>query len=165
MSLLKFKKSGEVFVRRNGEKRNGENMKYIGKVERIKNDGAVIVVTKELPCGEHCRGCSAGCKFYKTHIQAQIPNEVKVGDRVRIERTSPEADKSSLAQYLIPALMIGLAMMFTWFIPVFRNNNAMMGLSLLIAVIASQFALKGYSKFLMKKNAKNFSVGEKIDLK
>ena len=144
---------------------NGEFMKYIGKIERIKNNEAVILITKELPCGELCRGCSAGCKFYKSHIQVQMPSGVEVGDRMNIERTSPEMDQSSLAQYLIPALMIGLAMIFTWLIPVFRNNNAMMGLSLLIAVIASQFALKGYSKFLMKKNAKNFSVGEKIDLK
>ena len=164
MSLLKFKKSGEVFVRRNGEKRNGENMKYIGKVERIKNNEAVILITKELPCGEHCRGCSAGCKFYKTHIQAQIPNEVKVGDRVRIERTSPEADKSSLAQYLIPALMIGLAMIFTWLIPDLRKDNRVIGLSLLMAVIASQFVLRGYSKLLMRKNAKNFTLGEKLDI-
>ena len=143
---------------------NGEFMKYIGKIERIKNNEAVILITKELPCGEHCRGCSAGCKFYKSHIQVQMPSGVEVGDRMNIERTSPEMDQSSLAQYLIPALMIGLAMIFTWLIPDLRKDNRVIGLSLLMAVIASQFVLRGYSKLLMRKNAKNFTLGEKLDI-
>ena len=138
-------------------------MKYIGKIDQKKNGNALITVTKELPCGQYCRGCSAGCKFYMTHIQIPVPEDIEEGDIVRIERLVEIPDKSDIGQYVIPAVMIAIFVLIMQIFPRTRGNSAMVGLSLVLGLISAHFVLKYYNRHLSRINAKNFVVGKKLD--
>lgn len=138
-------------------------MKYIGKIESRDGRTAVISVKKVLPCKDRCRNCSAGCKYYETHIQTEVVDDIKEGDYVNLERKAETSDKSEIIRYIIPAAMIVLAVVLVQLIPAARSNGLILASAILFSVISSHFVQKYYNKTSMKQNARNFVVGKKID--
>ena len=138
-------------------------MKYIGRIESRNDQDAVILVKKVLPCKDSCRSCSAGCKYYETHIYTEVADDIKDGDYVNIERKAETSNKSEIIRYIIPTAMIILAVVLVQLIPAARSNGLILALAILFSVISSHFVQKYYDKTSMKRNARNFVVGKKIE--
>ena len=138
-------------------------MKYIGRIESRDGHTAIISVKKVLPCKDSCRSCSAGCKYYKTHIQTEVADDIKEGDYVNIERKAETSDKSEIIRYIIPTAMIVLAVVLVQLIPTARSNGLILALAILFSVISSHFVQRYYDRTYMKRNAKNFVVGKKLN--
>lgn len=138
-------------------------MKYIGRIESRDGHTAIISVKKVLPCKDSCRSCSAGCKYYETHIQTEVADDIKEGDYVNIERKAETSDKSEIIRYIIPTAMIVLAVVLVQLIPAARSNGLILALAILFSVISSHFVQRYYDRTYMKRNAKNFVVGKKLN--
>ncbi|HBD63168.1 MAG TPA: hypothetical protein DC038_01905 [Clostridiales bacterium] len=138
-------------------------MKFTGMVEKKRGSVAVILVKKVLPCGDSCRSCSVGCKFYSMHIQTEVADDINEGDYVSVEQKSEVADNSGITRYVISAAMIALSVLLVQLIPQVRNSSSILASAMLISAIASHYVQKYCDKISMKKNAENFIVGKKLN--
>lgn len=138
-------------------------MAFTGMVEKKKGSMAVILIKKMLPCGDSCRSCSAGCKFYSLHIQTEVADDINEGDYVSVEQKSEVADNNGIISYVISAAMIALSVLLVQLIPQVRNSSSILASAILISAIASHCVQKYCDKISMKKNAENFIVGKKLD--
>lgn len=138
-------------------------MAFTGMVEKKKGSVAVILVKKVLPCGDSCRSCSAGCKFFSMHIQTEVADDINQGDCVIVEQKSEVADNSGIIRYAIPVAIIALSVLLVQLIPQMRNSSSILASAILISAIASHHVQKYCDKISMKKNAENFIVGKKLD--
>jgi len=138
-------------------------MAFTGMVEKKKGSVAVILVKKVLPCGDSCRSCTAGCKFYSMHIQTEVADDINEGDYVSVEQKSEVADNSGITRYVISAAMIALSVLIVQLIPQMRNSSSILASAILISAIASHYLQIYCDKISMKKNAENFIVGKKLN--
>ncbi len=85
-------------------------MEQIGVVTGINHDMAEMTIERMSACGEHCKGCTAGCEI-KNHV-IQVPNSLnaKVGDRVALMSESKLILKYLLLIYGVPFVGLVLGM-------------------------------------------------------
>lgn len=133
-------------------------MALIGKIEKKKDNTAIILVKKILPCGDNCKSCSAGCKFYSIYIQTEVSDDINVGDIVNVKQKDDATLNNRIMQYALPVTLIMGSIIIVNIIPQFENKGLASALAVLGSIIAAQFALKIYDKLQMKKNANHFVV-------
>ena len=133
-------------------------MKLTGKIETIKGNLATILVTKELPCGDKCRSCSAGCKHFSLHIQKEVDENVMIGDIVKVEQKGDAPINNTFIRYAIPVALIACSLIIVELLPIKENVPGILTLAILISIIASYFISKIYDKMLMKRISKHYII-------
>lgn len=123
-------------------------MNCIGKITKIENDTARVLVMQTSMCGENCAGCSGGCKSTYQTVEAKLcVDGAEEGDTVRLDLSGKTVLSGAAIVYLIP-LAFMLAAYFAA-VQIFKSE----GIAILISFSAAAVSFV-IAKFADRRAAK-----------
>lgn len=115
-------------------------MEKIGKVLKISDGIADIIITRDSACGENCAACGL-CQNRELSVKLAVPDDVKVGDSVKLYSEDKGILKLSALGYLTLTILLflggalGTMLGSEWL--AFLLSILFVGLGVLILKIAS----------------------------
>ena len=82
-------------------------MEKIGKVTKISDGIADIIIVRDSACGENCAACGL-CKNREMSVKLSVPDNVSVGDNVRLCSEDKGILKLSALGYLTLTVLLFL---------------------------------------------------------
>lgn len=138
-------------------------MEQVGKIEKIDENIATILVKRVSACGDNCASCSSACRQKGIEIQAEVTSDIKVGDYVEITTENEVMFKHILMLYGTPfVIMLGTIFGVMFIMQNSVNKDLISALSGIASLGVSYFILKNYDKKEMKKNAIKYTVAKKL---
>lgn len=137
-------------------------MLLIGKIEKKSKNNATILVKRKLPC-ERCKRCSAGCYLYNVHIQKELDSDYNVGDIIELKATKDLSNRNNILNYGLPIAMTISLMVAVMFIPIIKNKDLALFVSLIASLIISGIIINIYDKKKMKEYGHFYEIIKKSE--
>lgn len=82
-------------------------MEKIGRVSKISNGVAEIIITRDSACGENCSACGL-CQNRELNVKISVPDNISPGDQVRLCAEDKRILKLSALGYLSLTVLLFL---------------------------------------------------------
>ena len=115
-------------------------MEKIGKVAKISDGIADIIITRDSACGENCAACGL-CQNRELSVRLSVSDDIKVGDSVKLSSEDKGILKVSALGYLTLTVLlflggiVGTMLKSEWL--AFLLSIVFVGLGVLVLKLAS----------------------------
>lgn len=133
-----------------------------GKVLKVENGHAEILVKRVLPCGDACRKCSAGCYIEADIIKVKAGEDVRFGDLLEI---LVEKGKGSISETMRNGISLGvmfLSVITAYLLSPSEYKAQFSGIALFAGILLSHFAVKEAEKIALRRGSVKHTVIGKL---
>lgn len=124
-----------------------------GKVLKVENGHAEILVKRVLPCGDACRKCSAGCYIESDVIKIKETEGMKAGDLLEILVEKGKGSISEIERYGISLAAMLLSVVIAYIAAPAEYKAQVSGAALFVGIILSHFAVKEAEKIAVRRGS------------
>lgn len=138
-------------------------MEQVGKIERIDNNIATILVKRVSACGDSCASCSAACMQKGIKIQTEVAPGFKAGDYVEITTENEIMFRHILMLYGMPlCILLGTIFISNFLLKGNLNKDPISAVLGLLSLGLSYVILKKYDSREMKNRPVKYTVAKKL---